>query len=712
MQTGTQLHAPEGFDVLRKNTIYYFLRSDSTRKRALLIEFRHVPRTSKRSISSTEKSATPIVATPDGSPEAPLTTISKLGAFKPVLTFLKRHRFEEALDAKKILPCELQEELPPWFLGMSIEELQHYSDPRIGRKISHGERIDKLLAHLWPLIQNLDQVLAAELPDALINAHARACNPPQNETRMRTAFYAYICFGFCRWVLHYKVFNIGRWDRMGRNRKFGRPSRLNGADHGYGTNDPEMICKISEGYRKFAGPGQHLSKIYRRTIRSIFGCVVQTDPMGVKYFVHPAGEPFPSLGQFVYRVAQEFPLEIRQIYKYGNTRVRTRLKHSQGRFAESVGNLMERTEQDAYCCDKVSVGYKAGSHLPALWVVRTRCIASGMIVGIGFSVGGEAASAYRMALFCEAIGKVKFCRLFGLEIKLVDWPSIGISPHIINDRGPGSTAKADAADASFRPVIKEAAPSYSGQSKASIETTHPKQVKIEGKPHYMETRLSIPQLAIQEILRVISDNHSLDVSDRLNNDAIAKQIFPTPVSIWHYLDNKGRNHALTMQFAEAVRAYLTPIELMVLDDAIYFKDQRFNSGALKKSGALQKAHTSGTYKIKGYMLDVCVRHLWVEIDMQLIEVDAMLAIRDGQEPLYISDVELEQIAQIRRDAKLELKLHRLAVQAETDERFEQHTGQPFDQAIIKGGRNRRSKAVSVRERQDIMPYMRAKGGHR
>jgi len=715
MHTGTQLHAPEGYDVLRKNTVYYFLRSDPNRKRVLLIEFRHVPKTSKRSTSSKAKSSTPMIAAPDGPPEEHLATTSKLGTFKPVLTFLERHRFEEALeavDAKKIRPCEIQEELPPWFFGMSIEELHLYSAPRIGRKISHGERIDKLLAHLWPLIQNLDQVLAAELPDALINAHARACNPPQNETRMRTAFYAYLCFGFSRWALHYKVANIGRWDRMGRNRKFGRPSRLNGADHGYGTNDPEMIKKIIEGYRKFAGPGQHLSKIYRRTIRSVFGCVVQTDPMGVKDFVHPAGEPFPRLGQFAYRVAQEFPLEVRQIYKYGSTRVRTRLKHSQGRFAESVGNLMERTEQDAYCCDKVAIGYQAGSHLPALWVARTRCMASGMTVGIGFSVGSETATAYRMASFCEAIDKVKFCSLFGIAIKPEDWPSIGISPHIINDRGPGSTAKADAADASFRPVIKEAAPSYSGQSKASIETTHPKQVKLEGKPHHMETRLSIPQLAVQEILRFIAENHSLDVSDRLNNDAIAKQIFPTPVSVWHYLDGKGRNHALTMQFAEAVRAYLTPIELKVQDDAVYFKDQRFDSGALQRSGALQQAHTSGTYKIKGYMLDVCLRHLWVEVDTQLIEVDAMLAIRDGQEQLFISVVELEQLQQIRRDAKLELKSHRLAVQAETDERFEQYTGQPFDQAVVKGGRSRRSKAASVQERQEIMTYLRAKGDRR
>ena len=710
MQTGTQLQAPEGFEVLRKNTVYYFLRSDSKRRRVLLVEFRHF--TSRRKALSKAKLAVPGVATLDGNADAPFCTTPESGTFKPILCFLARHRFEEALETKQISSCETQEELPPWFIGLRIEDLHYYSLPRKGRKIGHDERIDKLLVHLWPLVQNLDQVLAAEFPDVLINAHARACKPAQNETRLRTAFYAYVCFGFCRWALHYKVPKIGHWDRIGRACKFGRPSRLYGSDHGYGTNSPAMMEKILEGYRKFAGPGQHLSKIYRQTIRSVFGCVVQTDPMGVKYFVHPAGDPFPNLGQFSYRVAQAFPQEVRQIYKYGKARVRTRLVHSQGRFAESVGNLMERTEQDAYCCDKVAKGYQPGSHLPALWVVRTRCIASGMTVGIGFSVGGETASAYRMALFCEAIGKVKFCSLFGLDIKPEDWSSIGVSPHVINDRGPGSTAKADAADPSFRPVIKEAAPSYSGQSKASVETTHPKQVKLEGKPYFLETRLSIPQLAVQEILRIIADNHSIDVSDRLNNEAIASQIFPTPVSIWHYLDGKGRNHALSMTFSEAVRTYLTPIELTVQDDAVYFMDQRFDSEALQRSEALQEAHSSGTYKLKGYMLDVCLRHLWIEVDTQLIEIDAMLAIRDGQDQLYISVVELEQLQQLRRDAKLGLKSHRLAAQAECEDVFEQHTGQPFDQMAVKGGRNRRSKAPSVKERQEIMGYLRASGGRR
>lgn len=710
MQTGTQLYAPEGFDVLRKDVVYHLLRSDPTRQRVLLLEFRRKIIKHRIKVRIDAKALPSCTTEPPDSSSAIAT--GSPDAFRPVLHYLSRHRFEEGLENGSIVPCESQEELPPWFNGLSVNELRPYIQPRAGRKKSHTERIDQTLLRLWPLVQNLEKVLAAESPDVVINAHARTCRPIQHETRFRTTFYAYVCFGFSRWALHYAVHRIGRWNRMGHERKLGRPSRIHGVHHGYGTNDPEIIERILEGYRRFAGPGQHLNRIYRRTLTSVFGCVMQTAPSGRKSFIHPVGRPFPSLGQFAYRVAQAYPLEIRQTYKYGHARMRSRLTHSQGRFAESVGNLMERTEQDAYCCDQVAVGYLPGSHLPALWVVRIRCIASGMIVGIGFSVGSELASAYRMALFCAAIDKVIFASLFGIALNPDDWPSIGISPHVINDRGPGSTAQADPADAAFMPIIKEAAPSYSGQSKASVETLHPKQVKQEGKPQYRETRLTIPQLAAQEILRAVAENHSVDVTDRLNNEALKDEVFPTPASLWNYLNRKGRNHAINTRLEEAVRSYLDPIELTVRDDAVYFKDARFDSEALKRSGALQKAHDLGRYKLQGYLMNACVRHLWVDLGTELVQVDAMLSIRDGQEQLYISVLEIEQLQQIRRDAKLELKTHRLVAQSEYETLFQAHTGKIFDQTTLKSGRSRRSKANSMKERQEIIGYLRAAGGRK
>ncbi|WP_295994970.1 hypothetical protein [Rugamonas sp.] len=708
MQTGTQLCAFEGFETLKKGRVYHLLRSDAAKQRVLLVEFGPSELSEKNLMDA---GLADVGTAPPISHKSAKSSSRPSFAFKPVLHYLSRYSFEQGVDAGLIAPCEHQEELPPWLASLSIDELRAYSLHGKTRKRSHDQRIDQTMLHLWPLVQNLDQVLTADAPDAVINAHARACKPRQNEMRLRIAFYAYVCFGLSRWALHYAVNRIGRWDRSGRQKKFGRPSRLYGANHGYNANDPEMIKRMLEGYRTFAGPGQHFNRIYHRTLISVFGCVVQNKSSGRKVFVHPAGRPFPSFGQFAYRVNLEFPLEVRQTYKYGYAGGRDTLWHSQGRFAESVGNLMERTEQDAYCCIQVAKGYLQGSHLPPLWVVRIRCITSGMIVGIGFSFGSETAAAYRMALFCAAIDKMKFCGLFGIDICHDDWPSIGLSPHIVNDRGPGSTAKAELAIEGLNAMIKEAAPSYSGQSKASIETTHPKQVNQKGKPHYLETRLTIPQIAVQEIMRTIADNQCIDVTDRLNNLALSENVFPTPVGLWKYLDSKGRNVSIPTVFDEAVRACLLPVEVTVRDDAVYFKDSRFESEELKQSGILQKAHDLGRYVLTGYILDTCVRHLWVDIGGHLVQVDAMLAIRDGQEQLYISVLEIEQLQQIRRDAKLELKSHRLAVKAQYETAFQDYTGKPFEQSEVKSGRSRRSKGASREEAQQVAEYLRA-GGRR
>lgn len=698
MQTGTQIYAPEGFDSLAKGKIYHLLRNDGARQRVLLVSFQ------PKNIAGTD---VPGRELNDKGKRNIAVAGTALRDHTTQLSYVARHRFEIAIESGEILILNEAEELPPWFSGLSIDDLRSHRSDRYKIKVSHEERIARTLQHLQPLVQNLDEILSAENPDLLINAHARSCSPPQNEKRFRIAFYSYICFGFTPWSLHYGVHRIGHWDRFSKQTKLGRPSRLLGANHGYGTNDTEVLAKIEEGYRRFAGHGQHLSKIYRKTMTKIFCCVMQTEPSGRKRYVHPSGLPFPSFGQFCYRIGQIFSLESRQLHKYGHSHVRTKLKHSQGRYSESVGNVMERTEQDAYCSTQVSVGYLPGVHLPPLWVVRIRCLASGMIVGVGFSVGAELASGYRMALFCAAIDKVKFCSLFGQDIVAADWPSIGLSPHMINDRGPGSTSKADGENRNFNPIIKEAAPSYSGQSKASIETTHPKTTKGDGKPQFRETRLSIPQLAAQEVLRVIADNNSFSVIDRLNNSALIDEILPVPTAIWNYLNKKGRNQGITPVFNEAVRSYLTPIELIVRDDAVYFKDARYDSASLRESGILQKAHDLGRYSVKGYMLDACVRHLWVDIDSELIEVDAMLNIRDSSGQLYISVLEIEQIQELRRRARLELSTHQLAARSEYEQKFEDHTGIPFDQSTIKYGRSSRGKKNSLLEQKEIIDYVRS-----
>jgi hypothetical protein len=272
MQIGTQIYAPEGFDTLAKGKVYYFLRNDSARQRVLLVSFE-----SNRSENSNAYESETVTAG------------GTLRDHTPQLSYISRHRFELAIENEEIAVLDESNELPPWFFGLTINELRAHRSGNYKKKVSHKERIERVLRHLHPLVKNLDEILDSENPDQLLNAYARCCSPRQNEKRFRIAFYAYICFGFSPWVLHYDVHRIGHWDRLSKKTKLGRPSRLFGANHGHGTNDLEIIAKIEDGYRRFAGPGQHLSKIYRRTITKIFCCVMQNEPSGRKRYVHPGG---------------------------------------------------------------------------------------------------------------------------------------------------------------------------------------------------------------------------------------------------------------------------------------------------------------------------------------------------------------------------------------------------------------------------------------
>lgn len=691
MHIGIQLHAPEGFETLQRDRIYHLLVNDARRERVLLVSF--VQRPMRETVKAKRKKR----STPPPFAE---------------LCVLHRAHFEGALLEGRIVRVEPQAILPPWLGELSATELDEHNVRRRDPVLSHEDRIDRILIHIAPLIERIDEVLLDDEPFRVINRHARACTPPQHETRMRCWVLTYLCFGRNRWALHYPVHRIGHWDRMDHEgKKFGRPSEVRGAQHGFGSNDAEMIRKIDEGYRRFAGPGVHLSAIYRKTLTEVFGCRTTRNAFGRRDFYQPDGLPFPTSEQFEYRIGQLFPLEARQITKYGYARARHEMKAPEGHFYASVGSVMERVEADGYVVDEVCEGFSPGSHLPRLVVVRIRCQASGALVGIGFSVGGERASAYRMAKFCMAIDKVRFCALFGHAIEAEEWPCVGMSPHEIVDRGPGMTVGARAQDGETRPMISEGAPSYAGQSKAIVESSNPRAIKLEGQPTYVVTKLTIPQIAWREINRTICANNASDVGSRLNNDAITDDVAHTPVAVWNYLSARGRTYALPMAFDDAVRAFLTPIELKAGPYGVSYMEQPFDSEALRATGLHQRV-SAGQKKVvlRGYMLDVCVCHVWVEVDGALIQVDAMCAIADGDEQLYVSVLELEQIAQLKRRGHREFEFHRQAEIAHWDSRFEAEIGVPPDQRSRRPGRAKRGSKVSVRERQEVMPYLRATKG--
>ncbi|MGC3987824.1 MAG: hypothetical protein QM777_25600 [Pseudorhodoferax sp.] len=684
MTLGKQLIAPFGFEGLVASAVYHFIYSDAGRNRVTLLSFGAV-------VSDAPKTCAP----------------SRGTACKAELVFLQRDRFEAAIDSGLIRPYATPLLLPHWLGDVTVSDLLEHDKHDHRRRRSHGQRIDTLLAHLWPAVEGLHAVLGAENPEAVLNRYARSCTPSQNESRYRLAFFGYVAFGMERMALHYPIDNIGRWKRAPKNKKFGRPSLL-GAQHGHSACGEEVQALCLEGFRAYATPGQTMPAIYRRTIVRIFGCRPVSDARQRMSFVQPEGKPFPSFGQFRYWVGRTHDVETRQLLKFGQERVRSRLAPSNGSFISAVANAMEVLESDGYFVEEVCSGYLENSHLPRISVVRMLCLATGVVVGIGFSLGGEKAEAYRMAKFCMSVDKVWFCSLFGIQISPEEWPSIGLPLHEVTDRGPGATRGADGAFEDFGPIIRELAPSYSGQSKASVETRHPKSVKVEGAPRFKVTRQSVIQVVRREIWRAIDSNKATNAGKRIGPGAIAQRTLPTPIGVWNYLVGRGRTFAYTPQRDQAIRNYLQRVDLTVSDGAVYFMGFRYWSTALRDSSLLTRATT----RIQGYLLPTCVRHIFLDTPDGILTVDASFGLRGGDDEDFLSLAELAQLRHLKDKELAVFREHREAAKAEVAERYEAEAGIAFDQAEIRPGRAKRGSAVSRSEARDIMPLIHAQGGRR
>lgn len=688
---GTQLVAPGGFKQLEAVVTYYFLWSDSERERVYLVQF--LVRPPKKRLKA-DRHGRCLVETP-----TPL----------PILVAVRRSQFELGVGLGAILHQEHQAALPPWLEPLEGLNFAAVDMQRTAAQKQHSQRIDEMIEAITPLVVRYQEVLGAKDPDRVINKHARNCKPVKNETRLRLAFYCYLVFGRNRYALHYPIHKIGVWDRERDAEGAKRGRKRNGLSKNAGHNvDQNVLRLILKGYKRRAKLGVSMTEIYRLAMTEDFGCRERKGLNGYLSYYHPDGKPFPTLGQYDYHVAKELGRAEIQRLRLGPNRVRTELAPSLGPFTQAVANLMERVEVDGYFLGERPQGLVDGSTLPHLCVVRKRDTASGLITGIGFSFGGETAAAYRMASFCEAIDKVKFYALFGILIEASQYPSRGISPHGIADRGPGSTDGAHPKSGQHGPVIRGMAPSYAGQSKATVESTHPKKLKNQEAPSHLKSEKNVFELARRELHRVLMDNERIDITSRITPDLWAKVRKPCPNELWTVLDSLGRNDAVLMSFEEAVRAYLEPVEVVVKADYIYLHGQKYDSPALRSTGLLDRVAASQEMRIMAYVLTACVRHIWVDVDKDLIEVDLQAGLRVGDEVLYMPLSDL-----VQREAEMQLiatnfSEHQHAVASKGYREYEEQTGYKFNGASRKAGRPKSGTPIAVIEAAESRIAMRGK----
>jgi hypothetical protein len=347
---------------------------------------------------------------------------------------------------------------------------------------------------------------------------------------------------------------------------------------------------------------------------------------------------------------------------------------------------------DAFRDPNEMIGPDGKTPLPSLIVVRIICVVTKLLMGIGFSFGGETAAAYRAALFCMAISKPTFGRLMGIDISASEWTSEGLCDDVVTDRGAGGGEKAQAHQEVGNAVIRSSPPTGFGQGKAVMESSNPRKVKVNDRQSHRRTSLSLTDVMRRHIQQTITDNDSRDISGRITPSMVEYLDRLTPLALYNELSQRGRNSLRRIAFVEAVRAFLTPVKLVAKADGIYLRYQRYVATDLDETGILQSAASTGRdIVLEGYCLDACVRYCFLEWQGKIIELSAVLALREDDEQLYISLHQLEQTNAVLQKMKSDLRVHSSAVRVEGRREFAEKTGVPPEQITVHPGPKRKGR---------------------
>ena len=396
----------------------------------------------------------------------------------------------------------------------------------------------------------------------------------------------------------------------------------------------------------------------------------------------------PTINQFRYWAKVEIGAD--QIYRdrFGRERSRNRQEKQKGGYSEECANLMEVVERDAYFMREIPRGIECKHQVRVCVVHIVDRVCSG-IVGIGFSHGGEKAEAYRMAEFCAAIDKSIYCRLMGVEdFDQDDWPMIGIPPDTVTDRGPGSKEN-------IQSVFAELTPSYSPQSKPTVESSNPKDDKISGKPVFIDSELTTIELMRMAIRNAIEHNATRNIGDKIPNRMIETRLLTTPSGLWREMDSISRNNAMLMSFESAVRTYLNRGVASVIDIGLKHRGQPYFSTGLLETELLNRIGS----EVEVYYMPMNLRQIWVETEDGLLEVRAILAFQDSEDQLYVTELEAVELSGIRNELQSKLREHKAAVAVQHEIASKNATGGKGRRpGKVVGGKPNNKTAIARREK--------------
>ncbi len=598
MAAPSQFFSDSGYCTLKSGTRYHRIAGDNAHQRVLLVSFSALPQPAYD------------------------------------LQILTNEQFSFGKQRRLITNAEDAVCMPPWLESLEGKNLDRIDVMRDKAKMEHADIAYKRHFCVAEVLQRWPQLLLRDDFIRAMNSVIRGMRPTQNETRVRLWFFTYLAFAQNTWALLPAYFDE-RPPALpvdATSPKRGRPSN-EGSHHGFNC-DGEMVELCVDGYRSFPSKAKALWEIYAYVLHNRFGCIARFRNAGDFEIRQPEGRPFPSLGQFRYHVNKAIPQIERDTIRFGKTRTRNRNTAPKGSYTEELAYLMEKFEVDAFTVEAHPTSIKTGGVAPKLYVVRIICVASGLIVGIGFGFGSEDADAYKSALFCACVDKVYFCSLYGCKIEPEQWPSIGLGLEYIPDRGHGSC---DEVVEKLRGLVgvNGMPPTSEPQSHGSIESSHPREPKREGIRYYKVSRCDVIGLARAVVEEVALHNASSDCTRRLTMEMSKDHVVPTPIGIWKYLDDIGRNAAQSVDLKAAIRLFATPVNFKMQQGQLLLGTTNYISEELKATRLLDQSRLLDTVPIEGFALRMCARITWICIGMELIEVELYLPYRHSKEQKFI-----------------------------------------------------------------------------
>lgn len=663
MKIGDQLQVTRKWGPLVPSIDYYFLRSDPRTKRVSLVIF------TKQKIDHAV-----------------------------VLTSIDRAEFERGLIERVIVHSSTQRQLPIWLKELEGKNIPHMEIIRKDPKKSNITRTQDRFLVIARAVEDREEILSSDDPVRALNALAKDHKPRQHAGRFKLWFFTYTLFSDNIFALLPKFHNIGNWNRSvlhDDSMRCGRTS-LSGEKARYHA-DLDMQLKISKGFAAHGDTRDTWEETYSKVICDQFRCVPIKNSLEETVYIQPESKPFPSIHQFRYWVQKSFAQQQIQETTRGSLDTKKNTG-SKGRFSEGLSNIYEKVEFDGYYFKEKITALDGETPISGFCTISAVCCTSGATLGIGFARGDESYEAYLMCLFCMAIDKRKYLDLFGIDGEHVDWPCIGLPPSLITDRGPGSVMDMHQ-HVNWLNTL-ELTPAGSGQSKATVESAHRRtKIKIDS-PGYFQSSHDYVRMAKKEITSACMRNHTSNVRTRMTPDMTEENFSATPHNIWVYMDDRARTSARQISFEDAVRKFLPARPVKIKSDGVWLLGFRYSSDSLSDTGIFNRAARTGVINASVYVLNMCVRHIWLDYNGELYELSAQLPIRTGPDEQYISIYKLEELDKKARIKDSATRASRPAVISLYQQIYKESTGVDMDDGKFKTGKHKRSAKIKALERQE------------